>query len=664
MIYLPAILFAKATKLSERAARHAIGLCAAGKPWRGHHLPVVQLPGQRGGASGITWGLDLSRATPELLDDFPGLKSYLETPPVPAKQGNGADIEPWRVKVQSERFEIIKPAIDTRPRTGYRAEALAKIAAQTVTYRGSRQRLHVKTIRDWLIAYDSNGLAGLLPEPNGQPGKRRVLVSRAWDADIDLPEDRKAMVADVLGRYALSLIAKSMSGRKVQRLAGKRLVELCQSAGSEVNRAELEKLCKINAKFTDRFRDGRRVARHDLDNKAFFDKDLPRIARGRCARPMKLVWGDAHPIDIYMKSVDGKGQLRLRLIAWMDDHSRFMWATVAVFGKGRGVRQTDVADAIFNMVCDPAAGVPRVLYLDNGGEYSAIGQAMMEIPGAVDALAACGGAVKAQPYNGPAKGVIENAFSILEQGYFKHLPGWIGGDRTDKKTHAVGKPVKGFEGSVEDLIKAVLDMVAAYNDAPQGGQLGGLSPRQAMQEAVNKGWQAVAMDEDAFDFAFSRREDRVINQGRFRFDNEFWVSDGTLQLGAGDPVSLRIPLRSGSDGVFVLHEGKRLQGRAVPDTRYHPLDRAGAREKSRRVRLQADAIRRIKAQTDPAIDPAAELLKGMERASVAAAHGAIIRLGDEDPERAARDEDEARRAELEDLVRHFNGDQERRAGGE
>ncbi|TNF19342.1 MAG: hypothetical protein EP318_14980 [Rhodobacteraceae bacterium] len=605
----------------------------------------------------------MSRVTPELLDALPGLKALQEVSADTQEQASGVEIEPWRVERQAERFEIIKPALGTKPRSRARAEALAKIAAQTVIYGGRKQRLHVKTFREWLIAYDRDGLAGLLPKPNGEPGKRRVLVSRAWDQGIDLSAEAMSSVAGMLERYCLSLIAKSMSGRKVRVLAGKRLVELCEGAGSGLDRKQLEKLCKVTQKYTDRLADWKRVARHDQDNKAFFDRDLPRIARGKCDWPMEVVYGDVHPIDIYVRDHDAGGQLRLRLIAWMDDYSRHMWVTVAVLGKGQGIRQTDIADALYNLVCDPAAGVPRVIYLDNGGEYSALGAAMLEIPGAIDALSSAGGRVLAQPYNGPAKGGLEGAFGKLEQGYLRHIPGWIGGDRTNKKTHAVGKPVKGFEGPIEDLIQAVLDMVAVYNDTPQDGLLDGLSPRQAMQDAMDRGWQAVTLDEDAFDFAFSRRDARQITQGKFRFDNELWVSDETLRLGAGDTVDLRIPLRSSAQGAFVLRNGERLPGRAFPETRYHPLDRDGAREKSRRVKIQDGAIHDLKRHVDPTVDPAVELLKGVNRGPLAGAHGAIIRLSDSDPERAARDDDDARRAFIDEFLA-VCGPKERRTDGQ
>ena len=662
MSVLPTTELADTLNVSRQSAAAMLSNAAQGKPWRGHHLPVVQLPGQRGGAGGMTWALDLSRVTPQLLAEVPALKAHLVKPAAPAVPMVASD-HAWRAERARERLAVIRPILDTAPKSRARGEALRAVEARRHLIKGALERVSLPTLKRWVADFERDGLAGLMPKPSPRTGTRQVLITRAWDGAIDLPEEAREAVAVELATYAKSLIAKAVSGVRVQSLASRKLAELSRAAGSELSGAKLEKLCRLNQKYTDRFRAMKMVARHDLDNKAFFDKDLPRVSRGRCAWPMEVVYGDVHPIDIFVSNPDGKGQLRLRFVAWMDDCTRYIWGTVAVFGKGQGIRQTDIADALYNMVCDPAGGVPRVLYLDNGGEYSALSDAMLELPDAVDALASRGGVVKAMPYNGPAKGLLEHAFSTLEQGYFRHIPGWIGGDRTNKKTEAVGKPVKGFQGPIEDLIQRVLDMVAAYNAAPQGGLLKGKSPRQMMQAAIDEGWQAVALDEGAFDFAFSRREDRTINQGRFRLDNEFWVSNGTLTLGAGDAVQVRVPLRSGADGLFVLHDGKRLPGRAVPETRYHPLDRAGAVEKARRVAIQKDAIRALKGRLDPTIDPAAEILRGVDRTPLGGGSGHIIRLADADPEQEARDEDAARRAEIEELLGHYRGGDERRTDG-
>lgn len=644
---------AETLNISRQSAHNMLSNAAKGKPWRGHHLPVVQLPGQRGGAGGKTWGLDLTRATPELLDAVPGLKAHLSAVPATVGTGNRPEIDPNRVRVQAERFEMIKPAIHTEPGSPERGRILKEIAAKAKPCWGISTPPHPKTIGRWLTAYYKHGLSGLLPKANASAGQARVLLSRAWDAGIDLDQDTKEAIAEDLDHYTQSLIAKATSGRRALKLAEKKLIELCRDAGSDLSALHLKQVCKLTQKYTGRFTQYRRVARHDLDNKAFFDKDRPRITRGRCEWPMDVVYGDVHPIDIYMAVPEGKGQRRLRLIAWMDDCTRYMWATVAVLGKGQGIRQTDIADAMFNLVCDPMGGVPHTGYLDNGSEYGSLMDALAEIPGADHALFEFGGVVKAMPYNGPAKGLLEHGFSTLEQGYFKHIPGWIGEDRTNKKTHAVGKPVKGFEGSVEELVQAVLDMVRAYNEEPQGGLLNGMSPRDAMEDAFARGWQSRTMDVDAFDFAFSRKEERQINQGKVRFANQFWVSDATCQLGAGDTVTLRIPLRSKAEGIFVMQGRNRLQGRAVPETLYHPLDRDGARESARRNKLQEEAIRALKRGVDRNVDPAAEILKGITRAPVSVEHDAIIRLGDAPPSHPGLEDIEKRRSEMHDFAEYF-----------
>ena len=648
--------FSSVIDVSVQHARGIFRDAASGKPWRGHHLPVVQMLGKRGGKSGVTWGLDVARATPELLEDFPGLKTHLDTGLVPAETQKGPEIDPRLLRVQTERFKVIKPAIETVKGSSERVQTLLNISANAEPCWGSSKSPSLSTLRRWLKAYEERGLAGLLPDAPSSKGERRVFVSRKWDQNIDLSADEQAAVAKKLETYTLSLIAKSMSATKARGLAAKRLAELSLEAGSSLSKGDLKAICKVSQKYTDRFDAYRRVERHDLDNKLFFDGDRPRISRGRCEWPMEVVWGDVHPIDIYMKSPDGKEQRRLRLIAWMDDCTRYMWATVGVMGKGQGIRQTDIADSLFGLVCDPIGGVPSTLYLDNGGEYSALGKAMDEIPNAYAELLKRGGVVKALPYNGPAKGLLEHSFSILEQGYFKHIQGWIGSDRTNKKTQSVGAPVKGFEGTVEDVINAVLNMVSAYNDAPQDGQLGGISPRAALEDAIARGWQSVSMDVDAFDFAFSCRKERKISQGKFTIYNQQWVSDATCRLGKGDKVDLRIPLRSGAEGIFVIHENIDPNDhhlRAFPETLYHPLDRNGARESARRNRLQEAAIRQLKKAVDPTIDPATEILKGVNQAPVAGDHMAIIRLGDSAPKDPQLDRIESQRAQMIEFAEYF-----------
>jgi hypothetical protein len=58
--------FAAGFGISVRAAQMAIKAASEGKRWRGDSLPVIELDGQRGGASGKVWGLVLDRCAPDL----------------------------------------------------------------------------------------------------------------------------------------------------------------------------------------------------------------------------------------------------------------------------------------------------------------------------------------------------------------------------------------------------------------------------------------------------------------------------------------------------------------------------------------------------------------------------------------------------------------------
>lgn len=65
-VFMTAADFAASFQITERAARKAFETALTGKPWRGEVLPVVALPGQRGGKGGMVWGLVLDKCSPAL----------------------------------------------------------------------------------------------------------------------------------------------------------------------------------------------------------------------------------------------------------------------------------------------------------------------------------------------------------------------------------------------------------------------------------------------------------------------------------------------------------------------------------------------------------------------------------------------------------------------
>ena len=128
------------------------------------------------------------------------------------------------------------------------------------------------------------------------------------------------------------------------------------------------------------------------------------------------------------------------------------------------MRQSDIVDSFYDLVVDPHFGLPATTYLDNGSEYSFLWKSFERFPD-LKLVSNGHGVIKAKPYNGPAKGLIEGAFQSLEKQFIKHIGGYIGGDRTNKKTQSVGKPPAPFGGTYVQLLTRLEEVVAIYNDS-------------------------------------------------------------------------------------------------------------------------------------------------------------------------------------------------------
>lgn len=95
--------FAHAVGISRQAAHRAFQSAAMGKPWKGFALPVVALPGNRGGASGKVWGLALDRCSPELKAKLGVFEGPFEAPVQGTLNGR---LEPWQWQEQQDRLRI------------------------------------------------------------------------------------------------------------------------------------------------------------------------------------------------------------------------------------------------------------------------------------------------------------------------------------------------------------------------------------------------------------------------------------------------------------------------------------------------------------------------------------------------------------------------------
>jgi len=446
--------FASSAGIGLRAAQLALRKAAQGKLWHGEALPVVPLEGRRGGSAGCGYALDLSQCSPDFLAKYPQLKAKRDeaAATVSASGVPGGVLEPWRVKEQHRRRDILRPALGTAPKSRERGKVLRDIeAAHGVAF---------KTLQRWLLNYDDKGLAGLLPKPNRNPGQRRVLVTRAWDRWIDLDDDQKRAIAEWIAKLGRSMAANDgTSEREIIRLCEKALRDECLARGSKLSGRALASVCKLNAKWCARIDTGQAqldyLRKHD--HKAWQDKCVNRVRRALHHQPMGLLIGDVHYVDMLVSQAmysgrselmcsdavahgAGRKTIRVRLIAWMDAASLFAWVTPVFLAKGQGITQADVAESLAQVALCPHGGIPNEFYLDNGSEYSALPDSMTQLANLADMEF---GMVLAKPYSPTSKGEIEGFFNILE-GIFKGLPGWIGGDRTNKKSENKGKVVQGL----------------------------------------------------------------------------------------------------------------------------------------------------------------------------------------------------------------------------
>ena len=123
-----------------------------------------------------------------------------------------------------------------------------------------------------------------------------------------------------------------------------------------------------------------------------------------------------------------------------------MHMTFVFLAKGEGVRREHVAMSFQAMVAE--WGLPKMLYLDNGAEYSdpdmvrgftelskltegAVQVHDLEGDGEVSRRLRDGieAVVRSRPYNAKGKPGIEGAFGNLEQVFFATITGWVARNR-------------------------------------------------------------------------------------------------------------------------------------------------------------------------------------------------------------------------------------------
>jgi len=609
-VWLPSLSFADIAGIKLRRASRALERAHDGHTWHNHHLVVRRVRG-RGGRSGWSYEVRLD-SLPEALreryqdtlykdspahDDSPSRALVPVEPELPLVAPSVEEVAREAVvgRLAHWRYSVIQEALKHPRHSVERGAALREIVADRhVKPDGTRVAVSERAAQDWVMRYEVKGLHGLATRPRADKGRRRVFVTRKWDRTVPLDAVAMARVEEALRRYIRSLWAGDLKlgWSWMVRLASERLARATVEAGFNPGPDALKSVCRLPRSIVERERHYRAIAIHDKDRKRHFDASQPRVRRTLEGRaPMEILVGDVHHMDILMTRPDGT-TFTPKAVCWQDWVTNRIFVHPVFLKKGQGIRQEHVIESFVAMATHPEWGMPRHLYLDNGGEYNwapFIEDAMRLVEG-MRCFQRRGMIIKAQPYNAPAK-AIEGLFGVLERGVFSTIPGWIGGDRMNKKTANLGKAVKPFPGNEAAFREALTTAIAAYETHPQSGSLAGRSPRQAFAQAVEAGWRRTDIEPLALRAAFAKDVVKTIRQGGFKHGGEVYTARELQRLAHDTRVVVRAPIAQDHDNLAVLDpESRKLICVARIDAPYDALDPEGAREAGRRRRENAKGI--------------------------------------------------------------------------
>lgn len=622
MNFVPLSMVAELAGVSRQALAKVCALTShdSSFTWRGARLSLRQISG-RGGRSGLRYEID-SETLP--IDLQQRLKDHFAIVDHPVSRIEGSKKHNWFLL-------ILSPALAHLPRSAERRAAIEAIASRPhVDWTGNLRKLSIRTIERWIAAADQRGAQAFVRQSRVDKNVSRVALSQAWDMAVTIDPVAKSQIAEQIRGYVRGLIVKDTQRTVIKTLAAAKLRELTIAAGMPAAAALPADVFELPRRIIDVESQYRKVAIFDKNRKAHEDAK-PRIFRSRDGlQPQEIVVGDVHHLDIVMNRPDGS-EAWPKAIAWLDLATNRIWMDLVLLEKGEGIRNADVIASFVRMVT--AWGMPQSLYLDNGSEYRwpEFVDDALKLVARVDYSFEnrASQVIRAKPYNAPAK-AIEGIFGVLEQRYFRTLPGWAGGDRTNKRTHQVGKSTEPFPGTLQDLGGAIGSHLRLYEMTPQLGTLKGRSPRQTLEAAINAGWERVAIDARELHTVFATDEIRILRQGHISYGGDKWTCR-ELQRFQGDRVIVRAPKFDRPDMLALLDpQGRKVIGYALPAKRFGILDPAGAREAAEMDKVRRSGVRELRASA-PHVDPNREIVRLVASipAALPAPIGATIGVSDE-----------------------------------
>lgn len=602
-IWLTSTIFAQLAGISDRKARAPLAAIACGQrvEWRGAKLMVRTKRG-RGGSGGVRYEVNASSLPPDLQARLKASRQGVDrlSSTVPALTNAALERGWWE--------HLLAPALEHPKGSEARKQALDVIAGAThYMPDGRRKSISLRTLQRKLLAIETDGNAAR--SGRSDRGRKRVVVSRAWDKAVPFDAATRERIAHELKQEIRGLLKGGASWGHTLVLARNKLATLTKVEGfSPADPTVMERICVVPNAMVSAELHFRKVHQFKRDRKAYEDSK-PRIRRSSSGlRPMELVVADVHPIDVHMVRADGSVATP-RLIGFMDWATQRVWAELVFFDARGGVRNVDMIEAFGAMAEHPAFGLPENIYFDNGNENlfaDYLDDAMQLMLPSFHGEDRKSRVIKALPYNASAK-PIERWFGDFEKRYLSTLPGWIGGDRMKKKQAAVGRTVAPF-GAFEDFIPAFYGMLQAYEHMPQGraSALKGLSPAAAFRRHVEAAWAATVMSRDEIRAACAKTETRKVIQGTISVHGRLWTCE-ELWSYPHEQVGVRVPAYHEPAELLLLGPDGRRLGIAVPDQAYSPLDARGAQATAVRANAHRKAVRALDSAA-PSIPVAGRLI--------------------------------------------------------
>ncbi|MEZ5743419.1 MAG: helix-turn-helix domain-containing protein [Sphingomonadaceae bacterium] len=479
-----------------------------------------------------------------------------------------------------------------------------------------RTGMALRTVQRHVKAYNAHGLEGLMRKRPSTAGEARCAVSIAFDRAFIAAGHSPALLPD-LGDHVDQVLkglwksrAADAGENDVRQLADFLLWERC----AEIGAAMPKHACKIGRRRVRQWRHYSIVNMRNNDAKAFRNT-LPAITRDWTGLdPMQIVVADVKHLDVMVTRENG-AKAYPKLIGFMDGGTGRIFSYLVLCPERRSITQKLVIEAFIAMANDHDWGLPRQLYLDNGSEFGGLDRI-------IPALALINGEdgreiVRAQPYNAQAK-PIEGLFARLDRYCFSSLPGYTGGDRTNKKTQNDGREPDAWTGTWESFVATVGGLIDYYHQREIGGQWQGRSPNQLFAEKIGRGWRPIHAKPFALEIAFCERKTVKLSKFGLRHAKvRYWHPEFAALPGRSE-LELLLPWREGEEPIAMLPNGRPVK--LTEDYPYPANDFSGGADTGRRKQSYKRAVARPDDELE-AIDPTEVKLRMARDASKPAIPG-------------------------------------------